>query len=74
MVGKTLETLYSTFFTWCCYPYVHFWELHLSCEFCCNLICICCILCLFVVNVCVFVVLLCEFVLSHVYLLYLMCI
>jgi hypothetical protein len=24
MVGKTLETIYSTFFTWCCFPYVHF--------------------------------------------------
>ena len=56
-----------------CIPYMHFWELYLSCEYCCNLICICCILCLFVVNVCVFVVLLCEFVVSHVYLLYFLC-
>jgi hypothetical protein len=53
---------------------VHFWELYLSCEYCCHLMCICCILCLFVVNVCVFVVLFCVFVVSHVYLLYLMCI
>ena len=73
MVAKTLETIYNTFFNWCCIPYVHFWELYLSCKYCCKLICICCILCLFVVNVCVFVVILCVFVLSDVYLLYLMC-
>ena len=73
MVAKTLETIDSTFFTWCCIPYVHFWELSLPCEYC-NLISICGILCLFVVNVCVFVVLFCVFVVSHVYLLYLMCI
>jgi hypothetical protein len=40
VVGKTLETIYSTFFTWCCFPYVHFWELYLSCVYC---------LCVFVV-------------------------
>jgi hypothetical protein len=75
MVAKTLETLYSTFFIWCCIPYVQFWELYLSCEYCCHLMCICCILCLFVVNVCVFVVLLCVFFCtSYVYLLYFMCI
>ena len=67
MVGKTLETIYSTFFTWCCIPYVHFWELYLSCEYYCNLICICCILRLFVVDVCVLVVLLCVFVVICVY-------
>jgi hypothetical protein len=22
--GKILETIYSTFFPWCCFPYVHF--------------------------------------------------
>ena len=60
MVGKTLQTLYSTFFTWCCFPYVHFWELYLSCVYCCHLLCICCILCVFVV--------------PYVYLLYYVCI
>jgi hypothetical protein len=42
MVGKTLETIYSTSITWWCFPYVHFCELCLSCEYCC-------ILCVFVV-------------------------
>ena len=74
MVGKTLKTTYSTFFTWCCFPHVHFWELYLSCVYCCHLLCICCILCLFVVNICVFVVLLCVFVVPYVYLLYNVCI
>jgi len=67
MVAKTLESIYSTFFAWCCIPYVHFWELYLSCEYHCKFICICRILYLFVVNVCVFVV-------SHVYLLYFLCV
>jgi hypothetical protein len=57
--GGTLETIYSTFFNWCCFPYVHFCELYLSCVYC-PLMYICCILCVFVV--------------SYVYLLYLMCI
>jgi hypothetical protein len=74
MMAKTLETIYSTFFTSCCIPYVQFWELYLSCEYCCHLMRICCILCLFVVNVCVFVVLLCVFVVSHVYFLYFLCV
>jgi hypothetical protein len=55
------------FFIWCCIPYVQVWEMYLSCQYCCHLMCICCILCLFVVNVCVFVVLSCVFVVSHVY-------
>jgi hypothetical protein len=50
MVGKkSLEPMYSTFFIWCCFSYVHFCELYLSCVYCCHLICICCILCVFVV-------------------------
>jgi len=24
MVEKILEIIYSTFFTWCCFPYGHF--------------------------------------------------
>ena len=48
-VEKTLETIYSTFFTWCCFSYVHFCELYLSCVYCCILMCICVTLCLFVV-------------------------
>jgi len=43
MVGKTLETLNSTFFTRCCFPYVHFCELYLSCVYCY-------IVCVFVVS------------------------
>jgi hypothetical protein len=76
MVGKTLETLYSTFFTWCCFPYVHFWELYLSCVYC---------LCVFVVlyvycTRCIFSILmficctLCVFFVPYVYLLYYVCI
>jgi hypothetical protein len=34
MVRKILETIYSTFFTSCCFPYVHFCELYLSCVYC----------------------------------------
>src|SRR5215469_16096283 len=60
MVGKILETIYSTFFTWCCFPYVHFYELYLSCVYCPHLMCICCSLCVFVV--------------PYVYLLYYVCI
>jgi hypothetical protein len=60
MVGKILETVYSTFFTWCCFPYVHFCELYLSCVYCHHLMCICCILRVFVA--------------PYVYLLYFMCI
>ena len=60
MVGKTLQTICSTFFTCCCFPYVHFCELYLSCVYCCHLLCICFILCLFVV--------------PYVYLLYYVCI
>ena len=40
--GKNIRTIYSTFFTWCCFPYVHFCELYLSCVYCY-------ILCVFVV-------------------------
>jgi hypothetical protein len=33
---------FTTFvFTWCCFPYVHFCELYLSCVYCCHLMCIC---------------------------------
>ena len=71
MVGKTLETIYSTFFTWCCFPYVHFWELYLSCVYC---LCVFVVLGVFVVLLCVFVVLLmciyctlCVFVVLCVY-------
>ena len=60
MVGKILETIYSTFFTWCCFPYVHFCLLYLSCVYCCHLMCICDIFCVFVV--------------PYVYLLYYVCI
>jgi hypothetical protein len=58
MVGKILETIYSTFFTWCCFPYLHFCELYLFFVYCCHLIvfvvlyvyllhlmCICCTMC-----------------------------
>ena len=71
MVGKTLETLYSTFFTWCCSPYVHF----LGAVFVLRVLfmCICCTLYGFVV-LGVFIVLLCVFVVSYVYLLYFLCV
>ena len=74
MVEKTLETVYSTFFIGVFFPYVHFWELYLSCVYCWHLMCICCILCLFVVLLCVLVVLLCVFVVYYVCLLYYVCI
>jgi hypothetical protein len=67
MVGKTLETIYSAFFTWCCFPYVHFCELYLSCVYCCHLMCICCILTYICGMLCVFVV-------PYVYLFYYVCI
>ena len=71
MVGKTLETLNSTFFTRCCFPYVHFCELYLSCVYCY-------IVCVFVVSYVYLLYLmwicciLCVFVVSYVYLLHLM--
>jgi hypothetical protein len=70
MVGKILETLYSTFFTWCCFPYVHFWELYLSCVYC---------LCVFVViyvycTRCICCTLMCICCTSYVYLLYYVCV
>jgi hypothetical protein len=87
MVGKTLETIYSTFFTWCCIPYVQFWELYLSCVYClCVLVvlyvyctrCICCTLlciCLSYVYLLYLVcILLGVFVVSYVYFLYLLCV
>jgi hypothetical protein len=73
MVGKTLETIYSTF---------SFGVVFLMCNFgnCICLASIIVILCLFVVNVCLFFVL-CVFVIScvffctsYVYLLYYVCI
>ena len=67
MVGKTLENIYSTFFTWCCLPYVHFCELYLFCVYCCHLMCICCIFMCICGTLCVFVV-------PYVYLLYYVCI
>jgi hypothetical protein len=76
---KTLETIYSTFFNWCCFPYVHFCELYLSCVYC-HLICFCCIVCVFVVSyVCLLYLTcicctLCVFVVPYVYLLYYVCI
>ena len=58
MVEKTLETIYSTFFTWCCFPYEYFCELYLSCVYyyilcvfvvsyvyLLYLMCICCTMC-----------------------------
>jgi hypothetical protein len=59
---------------------VHFCELHLSCMYCCHLMCICCILCVFVVPyeyllylMCICFIL-CVFVVPYVYLLYYVCI
>jgi hypothetical protein len=80
MVGKILETIYSTFFSWCCFPYVNFCELYLSCVYCCHLMCICCILCTFVAPYVYLLYLmcirctLCVFVVPYVYLLYYVCI
>jgi hypothetical protein len=48
MVGKNIKNYLQYFLTWCCFPYVHFCELYLSCVYCCHLMCICCILCVFV--------------------------
>ena len=47
-VALIKKTNNSTFFTCCCFPYVHFCELYLSCVYC-HLMCIYIILCLFVV-------------------------
>ena len=66
MVGKTLETLYSTSFTWCCFPYVHFWELYLSCMYC---LCVFVALGVFVVSYVYLLYFLCLFVVPYVYLL-----
>jgi hypothetical protein len=67
MVGKTLETIHSTFFTWCCFLYVHF------CEIC--LACIVVILCVFVVYVLMCICgTLCVFVIPYVYSFYYVCI
>jgi hypothetical protein len=62
MVGKTLESLYSTFFTWCCFHYVHFWELYLSCVYC-----LCIVLGVFVVSYVYLLYFLCVFVVLCVY-------
>jgi hypothetical protein len=60
-------------FNWCCFPYVHFCELYLSCVYCC-------ILCVFVVSYMYLLYLVCicrilrVFAVSYMYLLYLVCI
>jgi hypothetical protein len=59
MVGKILETIYSTFFPWCCFPYVHF----------CERICLACIVASYV-----YLCILCVFVVPYAYLLYYVCI
>jgi hypothetical protein len=73
MVGKILETIYSPFFSWCCFPYVHFCELYLCCVYCV-------ILYVFVVSYVCLLHLTCicytfyVFVVPYVYLLYYVCI
>ena len=68
MEGITLETPYTTFFTWCCLPYVHFWELYLTWVYC---LCVFVVLGVFDIFLCVFVVLLmCICCTSYVYLIY----
>jgi hypothetical protein len=57
---KNIRNYIQYFFTWCCFTYVYFCELYLSCVYCCHLMCICCILCVFVA--------------PYVYLLYYVCI
>ena len=52
MVGKILEIIYSTFFTWCCFPYVHFLRTVFVLSVLLYLMCICCILCVTVVPLC----------------------
>jgi hypothetical protein len=80
MVGKNIRNYIQYFFTWCCFPYVHFCELYLSCTYCCHLMCNCCILRVFVAPyayllylMCICCIL-CVFVVPYVYLLYYVCI
>jgi hypothetical protein len=53
MVGKNIRNYIQYFSTWCCFPYVYFCELSLSCVYCFHLMCICCTLCVFVVLMCI---------------------
>ena len=57
-INRCISLTGTTFFTWCCFPYVHFRELYLSLVYC----------------LCVFVVLYEYLLYSYVYLLYFMCI